>query len=282
MDGILKTQNSHDYVIAATSKFHEFILQPIHTTCLASANQWIQIERGTRVMCKECSKINSFLVRNFYNLMDPADGIQTEPHYWPTAIYPKYPFYFYPVSLICYILIFLAYTLILTITSLKKALLFERVLTNADKEFDFSYILIPKILAEAYLPKPNKHYAEGFCIVDANDNSWNLSIQLDRELYILEGLEKYTFSNNLKVGDTVTFYRLVPDGQYQISFRKNHLPRNTPLPMITTTHHCYLSPSLIYIAIVAIVPNPSHISVNVLCRPVVATIMFFCYGYKCG
>ncbi|GJY31069.1 putative reverse transcriptase domain-containing protein [Tanacetum coccineum] len=186
----------------------EFCEKPVHASCLVSFNEWIKIERGTQVMCIECSKINYFLVRKFYNLMDPADGIQTEPHYWPTSISPD--------------------------PKIALVVLFERVLTYADQDIGFDYIRIPMIHAEAYLPKAIQSYAKyKFCIFDWDYNCWNVTIsRVDKELHIIEGLKQYMISNNLKAGDTVTFYRLVPDGQYAISFRnaerRNHLLRHQP------------------------------------------------------
>nr|GFB33998.1 B3 domain-containing protein Os07g0563300-like isoform X2 [Tanacetum cinerariifolium] len=66
--------------------------------------------------------------------------------------------------------------------------------------------------------------------IQTEPHYWPTSISLDRadkELHITEGLKQYMISNNLKAGDTVAFYRLVPDGQYAISFtyaeRRNHL-----------------------------------------------------------
>ncbi|GKD56471.1 putative reverse transcriptase domain-containing protein, partial [Tanacetum coccineum] len=163
---------------------------PVHASCLVSFNEWIKIECGTQV-------------RKFYNLMDPADGIQTEPHYWPTSISPD--------------------------PKIALVVLFERVLTYADQDIGFDYIRIPMIHAEAYLPKAIQSYAKyKFCIFDWDYNCWNVTIsRVDKELHIIEGLKQYMISNNLKAGDTVTFYRLVPDGQYAISFRnaerRNHL-----------------------------------------------------------
>ncbi|KAK9077521.1 hypothetical protein SSX86_005858 [Deinandra increscens subsp. villosa] len=171
----------------------QFCSKPIHCACLVSFNEWLVLEagHGIRVICMECSKITSFLGRNFSNEMNlVGEGIE------------KFRICSIPKSEI--------------------VPMFEKLLHAGDIDNSDGSIVIPKKHAEAYFPEvsdPNGIPLEAYDDTDIKE--WNLHFRFWlNKMYVLDGLREYMVSNNLQGGDTLTFSRVVPNGPYVIGYRK--------------------------------------------------------------
>lgn len=191
----------------------------VHCGCVVSFNQYFLLDFGG-VICRECSKKNLILARNRRyarefqtdptDVPDLAKRVQIEPHYWHDGI---------DLEMQC---------IPRTAKSVVN-LLFEKLLTASDSDLKFGRIVIPKKYAETFFPEVFEPKGIMLNVLDLEGKEWEFSFRYwpncGSRTYVLEGVRDIMVSRKLQAGDTVSFYRVEPEGKMVIGFRKTSVPK---------------------------------------------------------
>nr|XP_048331140.1 B3 domain-containing transcription repressor VAL1-like isoform X2 [Ziziphus jujuba var. spinosa] len=102
--------------------------------------------------------------------------------------------------------------------------LFEKLLTPSDADLKTARLVLPKKCAEVCFPRILEGQGLPLVIQDTTGRDWEFNFRFwqncNSKMYVLEGIKDYMVSMEWQAGDTVTFYRMEPEGKLVIGTKK--------------------------------------------------------------
>ncbi|KAK9689002.1 hypothetical protein RND81_09G027300 [Saponaria officinalis] len=103
--------------------------------------------------------------------------------------------------------------------------LFEKVLTRTDCNPGPNRFLLPKHLAEAFLPMPPDEQKMPLAVKDTQGRTWNFVMRWwphkNGRKYVLDGVRSCIQTMKWETGNTLKFYRQFPSGEHVIVLERN-------------------------------------------------------------
>ncbi|CAI9088592.1 OLC1v1022968C1 [Oldenlandia corymbosa var. corymbosa] len=180
----------------------------VHCGCIVSFNTYMLLDSGG-IICMGCSRINFAQARNrslpleIQQGLHGQSGIETQyrPHCTDSELQQ-----------------------ISRNSESVVTPLFEKQLSKTDVDMKLSRLVLPKRCAEAFFPDINDPRGFPIRFHDVEGKEWEFNyrywINAGSKMYILEGLKEFMVSKRWEAGDTVTFFRVDPEGIFVIGLRK--------------------------------------------------------------